>query len=111
MDVVVVLPCVPPMATTHFQAHQFGQHFGAADDGEFLARAATSSGLSGFDGGGDDDGGGVFDICGVVADEDLDAVFAQAVKIIAFGQVGALRCSRGRSVPRQCRTCRCHRFR
>ena len=30
IEVVVVLPWVPPTATDHLQAHQLGQHLGAA---------------------------------------------------------------------------------
>ncbi len=39
MEVVVVLPCVPPTATENCSAHQLGQHLGAADQGN-AARAA-----------------------------------------------------------------------
>ena len=46
MDVVVVLPWVPPIGDVPLEAHDLGQHLGAAHDRHAaLTRAASTSGL------------------------------------------------------------------
>src|SRR4029077_16688871 len=46
-------------------------------------------GIVALDGGGDDDDGGAFDVAGVVADLDRDALLAQALDVGAVGDVRA----------------------
>ena len=72
-----------------FQAHQLAQHLGAAHDRQQAARAATSFGVVGLDGGGDDDDAGVGEVLGAVADLDGDAEAAQALDVGVVGQVAA----------------------
>ena len=73
-----------------FQPHQFGQHFGAAHDGDALGAGGHDFGIVGLDRGGGDQHGRVGDIVRLLADEDLDALLAQAFDHIAFGRIAAL---------------------
>jgi hypothetical protein len=86
-DVVVVLPCVPPMAMG-LETHQFGQHFGAAHDRQAAARAAISSGLS-LDRRRNDDDLRVAEVLRRMADG-TPMPIAQALHIVVLGTVRAL---------------------
>ena len=90
MQVVVVLPCVPPTAIDHFSR---------INSASISARRTTgiSARARGLDlrivllhGGGDDDDLGAAEILARVADLDRDAERAQALDVGAVGDVGAL---------------------
>jgi hypothetical protein len=53
--VVVVLPWVPPMATVQLQAHQLGQHLGAAHHRHAAGARGVDLRIVRLDRGGDDD--------------------------------------------------------
>ncbi len=72
------------------EAHQLGQHFRAADDGDALFQRLLHLGVAALDRGRGDDHRRVAEIGGLMADHHLDAAFAQAFHDIALGHVGAL---------------------
>ncbi len=67
------------------QAHQFGQHLGAAHDGQAKAAGFVQFGVATFDGGRDHDDFGAFEVLGALAFEDGRAE--------AFQPVGDLSCA------------------
>ena len=74
-----------------FEAHQFGQHFGAAHDRQDSgARASTSSGLSSLTAEETTTTCASPRFSARVADDDLDAALAQPRDIVVVGDVGAL---------------------
>ena len=73
-----------------FQPHQFGQHFGASHHRDALGTRRHHFGIVGLDRGGGDQHGGIGDIVRLLADEDLDALLAQAFDDITFGRIAAL---------------------
>ena len=90
IDVVVVLPCVPAMATQLFKRINSASISARRTTGSRCARAATSSGLSRLIGRRHDHDPGVAEILGRVADRDLDALLAQPLDVGALGLIGAL---------------------
>ena len=90
IEVVVVLPWVPAMATQLFKPHQLGQHFGAAHDRQPLGARRDQFRIVGFDRRGDDHDVGAVKIVGGVPDRDLHALFAQPLDVGALGLIGAL---------------------
>ena len=91
IDVVVVLPCVPAMATHGLEAHQFGQHFRAAHDRQVAGRAPRPvPGLSRLIAVETTTTCAVADVLQPVADRNLDAVLAQARDIGVVAEVRAL---------------------
>ena len=72
------------------QPHQFGEHFGAADDGNALQLRGDDFGVVALDGSRGHHHGGIFDVFGLLADEDSDAFFTQSGDDIAFGAVRSL---------------------
>ena len=72
------------------EAHQLGQHLGAAHDRQQLLARRVQFGIGLLDRGRHDDDFGLAEVLGPVADEALDALFAQALHIGAVGLVGAL---------------------
>ena len=89
IDVVVVLPCVPPMATACLK-RMISASISARRTIGSAARAAVQFRIALLDGGRDHDDGGVVEVLGLVADEALDALVAQALDVGAVGLVGAL---------------------
>ena len=73
-----------------FEAHQFGQHFRAADHGNPGFQRQFDFGVAALDRGRRDNHGGVAQIFGLVADHHLDTLGAQPFHHIAFGHVGTL---------------------
>ena len=63
------------------EAHQLGQHFGAAHDGQALLAGGDKFGIVALDRGRDHDDFGVAEILGVMADMDRRALLAQAQDI------------------------------
>ena len=72
------------------EAHQLGEHFGAPHDRQQPFAGGDEFRVVLADGGGDDDDFGRAEVLGRMADEDVDALLAQALDIGAFGLVGAL---------------------
>src|SRR5690606_29838331 len=72
------------------EAHQFGQHLGAANDRQEPFAGGLELGVGFLDRGRDDDDFGGAQILRPVADEALDALLAQALDIGAVGLVGPL---------------------
>ena len=72
------------------EAHQLGQHLGAAHDRQQLLARRLQFRIGLLDRGRDDDHLGVAEILGAVADEAFDALVAQPLHIGAVGLVGAL---------------------
>ena len=73
-----------------FQAHQLGQHLGAADDGDAAFQRQLHLRIAALDRGGGDHHGRIAQIFRLVADRDGNAALAQALDHIAFGHVRAL---------------------
>ena len=73
-----------------FQPHQFGQHLGPAHHRDALGTRRHHFGIVGLDRGGGDQHGGIGDIVRLLADEDLDALLAQAFDHITFSRIAAL---------------------
>ena len=73
-----------------FQPHQFGEHLGAADDGDAVGERGLDLWIAAFDGGRGDDDRRALHIGGVMTDVHGDAAFAQALDDIAIGDVTAL---------------------
>ena len=75
---------------TLLEAHEFGEHFGAAHHRQAPLARAHQFRIVAADGGGDHDHGGLAEIGGVVPDEDRGALVAQALHIGAVAGVRAL---------------------
>ena len=90
IEVVVVLPCVPPIATAWRKRISSASISARRTIGSSFSRAATSFGIVLLDRGRDDDDLGVAEVFGAMADEALDALVAQPLDIGAVGLVGAL---------------------
>ena len=86
---VVVLPCVPPIAIADFEPHQLGQHLGAPHHRQPARPRLDELGIVALDRRGDDDHRRIVEISGGVADHHRDAAVAQPLHIIAVGDVGA----------------------
>ena len=95
-----------------FEPHQFGQHFGAAHHRNALGARRHQFRIVALDRGRDHDDVGAVDVLGLVADRDLDALFAQPRRRWRFRRrPSPARYSRDCTAPRQCRSCRCRRSR
>ena len=70
-EVVVVLPCVPAIATQLLEPHQLGQHLGAAHHRQAPLAGGHQLRIVALDRGRHDHDLGLAQILGVVADEDL----------------------------------------
>ena len=90
IEVVVVLPCVPPMAIADFEPHQLGQHLGAPDDRQAARPRLDQLGIVALDRRRDDDDRRIVEVLRIVADRDLDPAVAQALHVVAVGDVGAV---------------------
>ena len=62
------------------EAHQLGQHLGAAHHRQMFFARGDKLGIGAFDRGGDDNHFGIAQIFGLVADGDGNALFAQALQ-------------------------------
>ena len=112
IEVVVVLPCVPPMAIADFGRISSASISARRTTGRPRARASTSSGLSRLIAEETTTTSASPRFFGVVADRDLDAAFAQPLHIVAVGDVGAAHAdSSGWPAPRRSRSCRSRRSR
>ena len=72
------------------EAHQFGQHFRAADHRNALFEGFDHFGIVALDCGRCDDHRGIADVFGGMADHHLDPALAQSFDDIALGNVAAL---------------------
>ena len=72
------------------EAHQFGEHFGAADDRQALCARRGEFGIVALDGGRDDDDGGLAEVGRIMADEDAGALVAQPFDVGVVAGVRAL---------------------
>ena len=72
------------------EPHQLGQHFRPADDRNAPLVGGFDLWVPALDRGRDDDHCGIAQIFGLVADHHLDALLAQPLDDIAFGDIGAL---------------------
>ena len=72
------------------EAHQLGQHFGAAHDRQQLFACSNQLGIVLLDRRRNDNNFGIADVFSLVADKDLNAFFTQALHIGAVGLVRAL---------------------
>ena len=88
--VVVVLPCVPPIAIDHFSRISSASISARRTTGISRARAVATSGLSGLHRGRHDHDLRAAEIGGVMADGDGNAGLAQAADIGGIGDVAAL---------------------
>ncbi len=112
IEVVVVLPWVPAMATQERSRISSASISARRTTGSTLRARGGELRIVALDRGRDDDHVGVAEIFGIVADRDRDALVAQPLDIGALGQVGALHAySRDWPAPRRCRSCRCRRCR
>jgi hypothetical protein len=71
------------------QAHDFGQHFGAAYDRHAASARGVDFRIAVLDRGGNDDDAGMGGVLGLVADADGDAALTQALDIGAVLGIGA----------------------
>ena len=90
IEVVVVLPWVPAMATQLFSRISSASISARRTTGRRCARAATSSGLSRLIAVETTTHVGAVDVLGLVADHDLDALLAQPLDVGVVGGVRAL---------------------
>ena len=72
------------------EAHQLGQHLGAANDGVALGAGGLELGIRAFDGGRDDDVARADQVDGIMPDEHADALEAQAPDVGAVLLIAAL---------------------
>ena len=90
IEVVVVLPCVPPIAIDHFSRISSPSISARRTTGSRRARAASTSGLSFLTAVDTTTTWALADVVGAMADRDLDAELAQPARVGAVGDVAAL---------------------
>ena len=72
------------------EAHELGQHLGAAHDRQALLAGDDQFRVVALDGGGDHHDLGILHVLGLVPDEGLDALLVEALDVVVVGGVGAL---------------------
>ena len=112
IEVVVVLPWVPAMATQLFSRISSASISARRTTGNALGARRHQFGIVALDRGRHHQHIGAVDVLGLVADADRDALVAQPGDIGALGGIGALHgVAEIAQAPRRCRSCRCRRSR
>ena len=108
IDVVVVLPCVPAMATVHLRRISSASMSARRTTGIACSARRVHFRVAALDGGGDHQRADAFDILGLVADHDLGAALGEPIAHWRSPSCPIRRPdSQGSASLRQCPTCRC----